>query len=68
MMRKLAAEGILILKKKDIGESIEGVARTFVRTVGDIEIEFCSLELSYISVESLVWIIRSIKEDMMTPG
>lgn len=66
-MRKLAADGVLILKRKDV-EPVEGVIRSFVRTIGDVEVEYCSLEISYISVESLVWIIRSIKIDCMTPG
>lgn len=32
-MRKLAADGILILKRKEV-DPIEGVVRSFVRTVG----------------------------------
>jgi len=66
-MRKLAADGVLILRRKEV-EPIEGVIRSFVRTIGDVDIEYCALEISYISVESLIWVIRSIKLDMMTPG
>lgn len=47
---------------------MEGVIRSFVRTIGDAEIEYCALEISYVSVESLIWVIRSVKLDAMTPG
>lgn len=66
-MRKLAAEGVLLLRRKEI-DPMDGVIRTFTRTIGDLEIDYCALEISYLSFESLIWVIRSIKLDMMTPG
>lgn len=66
-MRKLAAEGQLLVKQKEV-EAIQGIIRSFTRTVGELEIEYSSLDISYLSVESLVWVIRSIKVDRMTPG
>ena len=44
------------------------MVRCFSRTVGEVEIEYCSLDISYLSVESLIWVIRSIKADRMTPN
>ena len=66
-MRNLAAEGQLLVKQKDI-IPMEGIIRSFTRTVGEVDIEYCALDISYLSVESLIWVIRSIAVDRMTPG
>ena len=41
-MRRLAAEGVLILRRKEV-EPLEGVIRSFLRTIGDAEVEYCAL-------------------------
>ena len=44
------------------------VSRTFIRNIGEKEIEYVAYILDFISVECLTWVIESIKEDKMTPN
>ncbi|KAL4448784.1 hypothetical protein ABPG74_012873 [Tetrahymena malaccensis] len=43
---------------------IHQTTRTFANST---ELHFVSLKLEYISLQSLIWIIKSIKQDLMTP-
>jgi|APCry1669189000_1035189.scaffolds.fasta_scaffold287228_1 hypothetical protein len=55
---------------KDLVSELErcGLIHITTRRFGDTEpIRFLSLFLEYLSIESLVWILKAIRRDEMTP-
>lgn len=79
IMRAFAEDGILMVENKDLLAKIDGnhqiiskcesngVILTTQRQFGDKKQYFHSLNLDLISHESILWCLKSLKRDEMTP-